>query len=49
MPAASDAVYTTLTWQVVGAVSVPVQEFPLTAKSLLPPMGAPVNVTVPVP
>ena len=49
VPAGSDAVYTTLTWQVVGAVSVPVQLFPLTAKSLFPPMGAPLNVTVPLP
>jgi hypothetical protein len=43
-----DAVNTTLTWQVVGAASVPVQEFPFTAKSLFPVL-APLNVTAPCP
>jgi hypothetical protein len=45
---APEAVNVTLTWQVVGAVSVPVQELPLIAKSLFPVL-APVNVTIPVP
>jgi hypothetical protein len=45
---AADAVKTTLTWHVVGAVSTPVHEFPLIAKSPFP-VAAPVNVTVPCP
>jgi hypothetical protein len=41
-------VNTTLTWHVVGAVNVPVHEFPFTAKSELFVL-APLNVTVPCP
>src|SRR5580704_5156644 len=48
VPAGCVDVKTTLTWQVVGAVSVPVHEFPLIAKSAFD-VPAPVKFTMPDP